>query len=229
MSTFSPEELDRQAAGRHADRFVPQADPLAIKAAEGLEPLIVRELGIAAQGLPREARSALAAVRVALAEARTAENGLSAAYGAVARANPSDREHLRRQADERGTWVVDAAYDKARAALVVLEADLAAAAIPPVPDDASDARDELRMLLEGKASKDQLLQIALEQRYAGLMAGAFGRAYLRSVGHSMPHDTLRKAIAAKYGKTTHSVATAKAIAASRAAGSHRLRAAGVTR
>ncbi len=221
-------ELDQRAALRESRRHLPDADPRHAGVAQDLEPIVQRELSAATQGLSGPAADAAKTLRQALAEARKAEDGLTSAYDVIGKALPSDRQELRKRADALSRGHTDA-YAKAEAAAAVLEAELTLAAIPPVPDDAADAKDELRMLLEGKATREKVLEIAMESRYAGLMAGTFGKTWLRANGSPIPHDALREAIAAKYGRGKQATAARKAIAAARAVGSHRLRASGVDR
>lgn len=221
-------ETDRQAIVRHSKRFLPDAQPDHLESVKDLEPLARQFLAAAGKDLDGPAQSAYREVKDALQAAAKAEAETAAKYDAVRNALPSDRETVRKRADEHGTTAADEAYRRAETALAVLQAELTRASIPPVPKDAADAKDELKMLLSGSATKDEVIQIALEKRYAGLMAGSFGKAYLRSIGHSVPHEQIVKAVAAKYGKNSQRAIDAKkAIDAARAVGSHRRRAAGV--
>lgn len=223
-------EGEQIAINRYSKRFLPDADPRHLDAVQDLEPVYREHLSAAGKDLDGPARTAYQALKNALAAAAKAEAEAASKYDAVHKALPSDREHVRKQADSHGTSAADEAYRQAETALAVLEAELTRGSIPPVPKDAADAKDELRMLLTGSATKEELTQIAQEERYAGLMCGSFGKAYLRSIGHPVPHDMIVKAVAAKYGKRgQQAIAAKKALDAARAVGSHRRRAAGVGR
>lgn len=224
----SGSEAEQIAIRRHSKRFLPNAQPDHLESVKDLEPLARQFLAAAGKDLDGPAQAAYRTIKDALQAAAKAEAETAAKYEAVRNALPSDRETIRKRADEHGTTAADEAYRRAETALAVLQAELTRASIPPVPKDAADAKDELKMLLTGSATKEEVVQIATEKRYAGLMAGSFGKAYLRSIGHPVPHEQIVKAVAAKYGKNSQRAIDAKkAIDAARAVGSHRRRAAGV--
>lgn len=97
------------------------------------------------------------------------------------------RERLSREARAVAAAALRKVDEDSATKLKLLEAGLTAAAQPAFPDgaDREEARQELRMLLDGAADPvTAIQQIASgsDQRLAALAAGTFGASYLRSRG-----------------------------------------------
>jgi hypothetical protein len=225
-----------RAEADHADamnaldraRSTPGPDTSHLGHAQQLSGLSATFTADAGQELPKTARDVHRSLQRHLADAARAANDVSADHEGIGDRPPSDRKWARDRARERAIEhrrkAVDA-LDAAAGAVEVLHAELVSAAIPAVPADAADAKDELRMMLTSKAAKADVLALAKEERYAGLLAGSWGKAYLRSIGQGDLHDAVRRAIAGKAGP--QGVAARKAVVTARASISHRLRAHGL--
>lgn len=232
--TTNRESVEADAA--HADamndlaraRAVPGPDPDYVAAGQQLAGVAGKFELEAGANLPKGARPIHRALTKHLSAASKAAELVDLDHAGIGNRPPGDRQWHRDQARAKGAdhrASALAALEDALTAAEVLDAELLAAAIPPVPSDAADAKEELKMLLGSKVAKADVLALAREERFAGLLAGSWGAAYFRSQGNGDMHAAVRRSIAGKPGP--QSAAARKAIAATRAAISHRMRAHGL--
>lgn len=139
---------------------------------------------------------AFRAFRSAIRDAAKETTDAAAAFDGIEGALPSDRSELRGRATNAARNAGVGHYGNAQAAIAVLEAEARIAALPPEPRgrDRAAVVDELRMMLDSKLTKEHVLQLAAEDRYAGLLAGPWGNAYLRSKGNGGYHDAIVAAV-----------------------------------
>ncbi len=227
MTQLAPEEADRIAAARHGQRFLPNYDQASAEDISTFDDIATREeqaFAAATAGIDG-AGTVYSNVRKATAAARAKAD----AFARIKDALPSDREELRRRAEAMDDG--SRYYDQAITAAEVLGHEARRAAIPKPPKSSREyaqVSEELRMMLDSKLTKEHVLQLCKEERYAGLLAGDWGRAYFRSKGNGDYHDAV-VALVTEGAGSKQSDAAKRLIAASRHADRNRLRAAGVKR
>lgn len=228
MARTDPRDLDRIAANREGRRHTPEAQPAHAEAADQIADLPGRFLQEAGAELSGDAKAVHRELSAALRDADRATTTITAGYEGVGKALPSDRADLRKRADD--TAVVhgqeaEAAWDRAAKAAERLAQAARDAAIPEPPSrrEYAQVADELKMLIDG-AERQDILGLADNPRYAGLLAGTWGKAALRrEVGlHDAVVAHVTKGAGSKQAK-----AAKKAADAAMAVASQRLRAAGV--
>lgn len=143
-------------------------------------------------GVRKAAKDALDAV----GEVRMHVHGTVAQVDALTRNDllpDKARDRLVREARQAGGQALSQVADRSETALKLLEAGLTAEAQPEFPQgaDREEARQELRMLLDGSpdpAATIREVAAGTDPRLAALAAGSYGASYLRSRG--VPEDVI---------------------------------------
>ena len=227
MATYTPEELDRQAAERHSERFTPPTPhPASVEALAEFDRIVEAErTSLSSAAFARKIPTK--DVTDALAQARANAKQVEQAYAKVRQVPPSDRQHYREIADSLAERLDVAGYHKrAVAAVEALATKANEGAIPPKPQDSADAKEELRMMLDSRQTKDGIEKLATEERYAAIICGPWGRSYFRAKGQPPEYHAALVAHVAQHfgdGASTDLVTKARRfIAASSNTDIHRL-------